>query len=224
MKCHTFQILQKQYSRFIKKIMIDHKRKFIFIHIPRTGGTSIEVALHGKNWFETHAPSKHLTVHAAKKIYEEYWDSYFKFSFVRNPWDRMISMLKYGGNNNSQDGIYEVYQKNGEIQLDKYIKKYINIEYDSRFFHENQFNDFQTKNNTVYFNILENQMDFIGKYENLNEDFSLICKYIGVKNKKLKQIEKSNRKEKVKYSEQSKKIIEDMCKLEIEYFDYSYEE
>ena len=61
-------------------VMINHKYKLIFIHIPRTGGSSIEKAILNNNssWWKIHAPSKHLTAYSAKKIYQPYWDDYLK--------------------------------------------------------------------------------------------------------------------------------------------------
>ena len=64
--------------------MISHKHKCIFIHFQRTGGTSIENALVGKNWHGIDPSSKHIFASTAKRIYSDYWNDYFKFSFVRN--------------------------------------------------------------------------------------------------------------------------------------------
>lgn len=68
--------------------MISHEHKCIFIHIPRTGGTALE-----RSFNFADEPTKHL---CAKSIYlkvgQKIWDNYFKFTFVRNPWDRVISL------------------------------------------------------------------------------------------------------------------------------------
>ena len=74
--------------------MINHEHKFIFIHVPRTGGSSIEDQF---NYREGREKNKHWTLydwqnHLDKEVFNEY----FKFTFVRNPWDRMVSLLKYG--------------------------------------------------------------------------------------------------------------------------------
>ena len=98
--------------------MICHKNKYIFIHIPRTGGSSIEHTLYGQDWWLVDRKSKHLIASTAKKVYSEYWDDYFKFAFVRNPWDRMRSMLKHGR-------FYGCGLENGIININTYIKKKI---------------------------------------------------------------------------------------------------
>lgn len=70
--------------------MILHDSKIIFIHIPRTGGTSVEKHFgfkHQHGWKPETA--QHLTL----KEYSNHYDvnDYFKFTLVRNPWDRLVS-------------------------------------------------------------------------------------------------------------------------------------
>ena len=198
--------------------MIDHKNKFIFIHIPRTGGTSIEKTLHNRDWWSVHPPSKHLTVHIAKKIYAKYWKDYFKFTFVRNPWDRMVSMLKY-------HQIYKVYANtNKKIVLSRYFNQFEKIEYDTRFFNLSQFNDFTKEENTVYQNIIGQEMDFIGKFENLQEDFNNLCDILNIKNTKLMHIEKSKNRMKYQeyYSENERDIIAEKYQKDIKKFNYKF--
>jgi hypothetical protein len=73
--------------------MIDHKRKLLFIHIARTGGTSVETALVGADWWKIDPGSKHISASQARAYYgDEIWQSYTKFTIVRNPWDRLVSM------------------------------------------------------------------------------------------------------------------------------------
>ena len=86
--------------------MISHKHKFIFIHIPKTAGTSIEQALRDETcqllpgeWAAgrgLHAPLNHLTLQELVDygiLTPAQLKSYFKFCFVRNPWDRLISEI-----------------------------------------------------------------------------------------------------------------------------------
>lgn len=68
--------------------MIIHAKRLIFVHIQKTGGNAIAAAL-GQ---DPNCPEKHFLARDLLALYgAEVWDSYFKFAFVRNPWDRLVS-------------------------------------------------------------------------------------------------------------------------------------
>jgi Sulfotransferase family len=61
---------------------------WIFVHVQKTAGNSVRTAL-GGDIFDAR---KHFTAHELREVYgAAVWDSRFKFSFVRNPWDRLVS-------------------------------------------------------------------------------------------------------------------------------------
>lgn len=171
--------------------MISHKLKCIFIHIPRTAGSSIEKSLVGKDWWNIDKETKHLIASQAKKIYSEYWESYFKFSFVRDPYSRMLSLATY----NSMRKVYynDIDMFNG-IVSDKHIQEYKNlfgnplIEYDYRFYKRGDVETQNHQTDCVYNNILDEPLDYIGRFEKLEEDFYNLCNILEVKRKKLEKI------------------------------------
>lgn len=71
------------------------KENALFIHIPKTGGTSIGEILteHGamKTKFRLEGSPNHSSIFDVKK---EFPDA-FRFAIVRNPWDRMWSLYKH---------------------------------------------------------------------------------------------------------------------------------
>ena len=82
---------------------VDHHRKLLFIHIPKTGGTTISSLL-GLRTKDRSASLQtlfgdfgsvaleHLTLsQTGQFLTAEEFSSYFKFAFVRNPWDRTVS-------------------------------------------------------------------------------------------------------------------------------------
>ena len=81
--------------------MYSRKQKIIFIHIPRTAGTSIAWALkeYSDDFQYPIDERNNLTQHwtydeyknELKKKYNEDINDYFVFTIVRNPWDRLIS-------------------------------------------------------------------------------------------------------------------------------------
>lgn len=68
--------------------MIDHERKFIFIHVPRTGGHSAYRMLGYKR--RPGGPIHRPLFDVMYKTKEPY----FSFGFVRNPWARMYSCYR----------------------------------------------------------------------------------------------------------------------------------
>ena len=88
--------------------MISHKHKFIFIHIPKCGGTSIEHSLlknenvtkitddvkQKYRIYYTHGgvDVQHRKIDQFKDVREK---DYFTFTFVRNPWERFLSEYFY---------------------------------------------------------------------------------------------------------------------------------
>lgn len=62
----------------------------IFVHIPKTAGTSVLSALGAPAAFDTHAPSRTYA-----RVYPEVYARAYKFAFVRNPWDRFSSSFHF---------------------------------------------------------------------------------------------------------------------------------
>ena len=59
--------------------------KYIFVHVPKTGGLSISAALGGKDKKKsTHTPLRCVPT-----------DDRFSFGFIRNPWARMVSLYRF---------------------------------------------------------------------------------------------------------------------------------
>ncbi len=77
--------------------MISHSKNFILVHVPRTGGTLVEaglshygIVLQGESNFDS-VYFKHAYARDIKRMMGDTYESYFKFSFVRNPWDWVVS-------------------------------------------------------------------------------------------------------------------------------------
>jgi len=78
--------------------VISHHHRVIFVHIHKTGGSSIEAALdleerRGRGTGGAmHGPEKHWPARTIKRrVPPEVWRDYYKFSIVRNPWARVAS-------------------------------------------------------------------------------------------------------------------------------------
>ena len=115
--------------------MISHKHKCIFIHIPKTAGTSINTFFFPNVRFYQDIPNydvlfgwcpirkihlQHATgaqLIETGLVSEQNWEEYFKFSFVRNPWDRAYSDFTWIQEFSGVQGRFEDYiGKKGSFQ------------------------------------------------------------------------------------------------------------
>src|SRR5882724_1403834 len=75
--------------------MICDEHKFIFVHLNKTGGTSIEKLFDSQADVLTNGITgnhdKHWTAADIQRAFPEKYATYFKFSFVRNPWNMVVS-------------------------------------------------------------------------------------------------------------------------------------
>jgi hypothetical protein len=76
-------------------MVVSERLRCIFVHVQKTGGSSIEVALrqHDPSIPEKpHNARRHLGARDVRELVgHAAWDASFKFGFVRNPWDRLVS-------------------------------------------------------------------------------------------------------------------------------------
>lgn len=188
-------------------MVISDKHRFIFIHNPKTGGESIEAALTLYASLLVSAPKnlhKRLNKHSNPKMIKKYvgetiWNSYFKFVFVRNPWDRFLSLYMYA--RSRKPGL-----RAQRLSFEEYLKY--------RMTHNKQF---LVQRSYVNLNI-----NFIGRFERLNADFKNICKVIGISctlPHKNKSVHEHYRKY---YTENTKNLVATFSKVEIDRFGYAF--
>ena len=186
--------------------MIDYARKLIFIHIPKTGGGSIEKTF-------CH-PYDGVGIHYDEDLTEELCKKFYMFTFVRNPWDRMVSQYAYRPFLRKHEFPYAV----------KYIEELYIEEYgeDSpeliHLLPQTELNGHKD---------LFKYVDFIGRFENLQEDFKQICKANGLSNyrRRLPSVHFSGFRPPYQtfYDEESKKIVEQMWGCDAIKFGYQFD-
>lgn len=215
--------------------MIIHKHKIIFIHIPKTAGSSIEKffglskishkwnqsnRLYLKGWDPVH--KVHLQHARAKDlldnklILKDVWDEYFKFAFVRNPWDRAHSDYIWMQKDRKVEGPFEDY-----ILKRGVFEKHLTI-----------LDNMHTRGDHVfpqYEFVYDEQgnclVDFIGKFENLEADFAEVCKRAGIEKGELPHEKKSVvRKPSYKdfYDQKKKDLVAEIYAKDIELFNYQF--
>ena len=145
-------------------MFINHKHKFIFIHVPKNAGTSIRNSFN-INGYDKKVVSRrypHSTCSEIKKyIGDDTWNEYYKFSFVRHPFDRLVSFYHFHKSNQYK---HKVGRERAYTQT---FKEWVMNTKDK--------NVIQTQSD-----YLDEQINFIGCYEDLQEDFNSVCNQIGI--------------------------------------------
>ena len=179
---------------------------FAFIHINKTAGRSVGKALK--------IPFEHKTAH--KKIEElglPEWNQRFTFTFVRNPWDRVVSLYHYRVKTNQTN------LKTDSISFENWI----NLCYvDRNTYYYNTHKMFMPQFDWIADTEGNILVDFVGRFENLQQDFEHICDHLNKKST-LKHLHRSQRKKYHEYyNSETKKIIQDYYRKDIEFFGYDF--
>ncbi len=197
--------------------MIDHENKFIFIHIRKTAGTSIE-RVFDENAGNTHneVPYKHDNAKFMKRKFPSEWGEYFKFTFVRDPWDRFYSRYAWGMKKN----MFLRHVKS----FAEFAKK---IEVGERVFKKRLFGAETLRSQFLMISDKDGKLlvDFIGRFENLQNDFNIVCDKIGIPRQQLPHKNKTKRKHYTEYyDEETKQIVAEKYAKDIEMFGYEFGE
>ena len=173
--------------------MISIQNKFLFIHVPKTAGNSIQNILkeysedeivfrarHGQDGVERfgvrnrkYNTSKHSTLSDYKAVLDiETYREMYKFAVIRNPWDRMISSYfsPHRGITNWDRTLF--------IKVLQYtypLRHYI--------FENSTLEKSLDSNESGVINLekkLDDDIDFLIRYEYLNDDFRLVCDKLGI--------------------------------------------
>jgi hypothetical protein len=213
------------------------------IHVPKTAGTSCYKAIEslkiptqhmGYSLYpkcDTTLPftnMEHVSVQRliSRGVFtQEWYDSCFKFAFVRNPWDRLVSLYSFLQ--------YRLRQKR-ERESNQYLDSFESFAWQVteptcsyvRPVGKLTTDDWSQANQQVRW--IDQGVDFIGKFEYLHSDWARICGMIGIPYTALSVHRKSERTL-LRYQDyyaddELKKLVGDFYHEDIERFGYQYED
>ncbi|MGE9271102.1 MAG: sulfotransferase family 2 domain-containing protein [Verrucomicrobiales bacterium] len=158
--------------------MVSEKHQFLFVHIPKTAGNSIQNVLRdysedeivatggqdGVERFEVRSGDRGLKKHSTLAEYvaelgAEAVEAKFKFACVRNTWDRMISYFFSP-------------HRQGETWSARKFKHFVEKEVVP-------LRDYFTRPDVSGGQPFEN-VDFVIRFESLDQDFAEVCRRIGI--------------------------------------------
>jgi len=196
-------------------IFVNIGKKFMWFETPILCNNAIYNYLKKKIYLE--CQHNHIILYPIDS-----YKNYFKFAFVRNPWDRLVSIYNFL---NSED-INEQDKKWVENNLKKYknfnefIKNWLNrknvLTY-HYFFPQFEF---------MCVEGIKPVVDFIGYFENFEEDAKFIADKINI-HIQLENFKMAQNKEKIEYTryytDETAKIVADVYREDIEIFGYEFD-
>ena len=206
-----------------KTYTLKKKPNILFVHIAKTAGTSIRNSLI-MNGNELEFNSHIVSTKIIKKIGKKRWNSMFKFCFVRNPYDRLVSFYHFmtipREIPREKERIWR--EKRQRIIGERTFEEFCFMFYKNKILKKTpgllQQNKYICNKNDKII------VDFIGRYESLEEDWDYLCKNIFQKEYVLPHEQLSNhRKDYMSYyNEETKRIVANYYKKDFEMFDYDY--
>lgn len=165
-------------------MLISESHRFVFVHVQKTAGTSITGTLAPfalrpaatrlnrlasdlgliRDWrrhhFRIHAPLRR----AERVLPRDIFDSFYKFAFVRNPWDRLVSWYAFI----LQD---TTHRRHRAVRRLPDFERFVDREL--------------SRPRSAQWWMLEGNdgrlgVDFVGRFENLEQDMTRICTRIGI--------------------------------------------
>ncbi len=201
--------------------MISFQKRFLFVHIPKTAGNSIQsilrdysedelVALRGEQdgieRFGLRNPKYKIKKHSTLAEYravlrDEQFRSLYKFTCVRNPWDRMVS---YYFTPTQQVGAWDRKEFRKMISKGLSVADYLRLDKGE----EDPFGN----------------VDYVMRFENLANDFRSVCTTLGIPTASLPQYNRSNREHYSKYyNDELRELVRKRFASEIERFGYTFD-
>lgn len=192
-------------------MLISHNLNLIFIHVHRTGGTTIgnliksHLASHSYKSLPQHENAKT----SASYLLDEYND-YYIFGFTRNPWERILSW-------------YSLINKNSPKSIKEERKRF------ETFIESNAASDFTTPH--FHYNSIEYltnekgelKVSNIFRYENFDNAVLELQNKFNLPSLETSILNNTHCKNYHEYyTKKSQLLIAEKCKLDIEYFNYSF--
>ena len=206
-------------------------KNFLFIHIPKTGGSSMEEALFQYQSFKYHEVTHGVSLQYKDYLDDDFYFSLYKFAFIRNPWDLQVSCWRYyirqQGINMSFDEFIK-WKFTGSIvhKLDKLPKnEYASIDMLKHAFYVH-------RTPQTYYLINEKGeylVDYIASFEKLDDHYKHIVKHLDLEENFLPKVNVSSyqdedRDYKILYNEETKELVRSRFHLDILMYGFEFDQ
>jgi len=150
-------------------LSISHSKRFVWYRVPKVGSSSIS------HHFERQGVR--LDVVEPRLIHLPYrrYRDYFKFAFVRNPWDRLASAFAYlkRGGSNERDRAWAAEHLAGFETLDDFVHRWLSPENVWKGVH------FRPQTHFLQGRPGRIAVDFVGRFERIGDDYEVLRQRLG---------------------------------------------
>lgn len=190
------------------------EKQCIFVHIPKCAGLAVANSLFGCDGGLHHTISDYEVIFPPRLFYR-----YWKFTIVRNPWDRLVSayfFLKKGGLND-MDRRFAKRCLSGCGSFKEFVIERLPAREVRQFYH------FRDQADYLVDPFGKMPIDFIGKFESLTEDYQQIAERIGVQSPLLSKNKTEKEHYSEYYTEDLVKAVRQEYRRDIELLKYDFE-
>lgn len=215
--------------------MISHVHKCIFLHVPKCGGTSIESYLREHASALGHLPEPGLDLTLRREglaqVLNRYPD-YFVFTFVRHPFDRLVSTWRH-----SLRGIGPYYDRPvHELSFAEYVR----VAAEGRVAEQSAFDRYHLLPQVAFIPgpplsalfgvplLPEIACGFTGRFERLDDDFREVCRRLGIAEHALPRLQSAPQEPgdrqphwSERYDAATIRLVEDLYREDMNAFGYA---
>lgn len=211
---------------------VSDELRCIHIHIPRTGGTSIERALGMfRDWKVENRTTmfgliqsadllervtvsrflQHATAREVLALLPAECASYFSFAFVRNPWDRMVSIFCHKDPNLVMHAAAAGVDLHS-LSFDQFLGyarevAHVHLLPQAKF---------------IYDERGASLVDFLGRFERLEQDFAVVKERLQVDVALARYNRSSHENYRTYYNGQRRRLVAELYREDIEAFGYKF--
>lgn len=189
------------------------EHRCIFIHITKTAGTSVATGLFG------HLPY-HYTAIDYRVIYgRKIFERYFKFAFVRNPWDRLYSAYRYlkAGGWNEEDRLWAERYLSEYVDFNDFVCNWLTSENIKTHLH------FRPQCFFICDPSGKPLIDYMAYFETINDDFEYISGLLDLDASIPHHNANPGKSYREAYNETSKEIVAKIYHQDISLLGYSFD-
>lgn len=206
-------------------------KNFLFIHIPKTGGSSLEEVLFQYKSFEYHEVTHAISLQYKDYLDDDFFFSLHKFAFIRNPWDLQVSCWRY-----------YIRQQGVDMSFDEFIR----WKFTGSIIHmidrlpKNEESSIDRLKRAFYVHRIpqthylinekgEYLVDYIASFEKLNFHYEHLVDHLNLEKNYIPKVNVSSYQDEDRdyrklYTEETKEIVRSRFNLDILMYGYQFEE